>query len=323
MCLQYGQRARTAAAHQAETPETVTVLLPCMLIMEVFGLKRKFGIPDFLIYLFFLIFALIILLPLWMILMISFSSPEGYAASDFHMWSSGFSLDAYKRIFSNSSGILNGFWVSIRVTVMGTALSMVLTSLAGYVLSKKDLPGRNMLFRFVLFTMFFTGGLMPFYTTVRGYGLTDTIFAMFVPTAIQTYYVILMKNYFEGLPDSIEEAAKLDGANDIQILFKIIIPMSIPSFAAISLFYAVYFWNEYFYASLFVSPNDLQPLPVLLRQMIVQNLTLAQMGVQTMATNAEQFKMACIIVSIIPVLIAYPFVQKHFTQGLNIGAVKE
>lgn len=286
-------------------------------------MKEKPTVADFFIYLFFAVFAMLILLPIWMILIISISSPEGYAGSVFHMWSSGFTLDAYKRIFSNSSGILNGFWVSIRVTVMGTALSMILTSLAGYVLSKKDLPGRNMMFRFVLFTMFFSGGLMPFYTTVRGYGLTNTIFVMFVPMAIQTYYVILMKNYFESLPDNIEEAAKLDGANDIQILVRVVIPMSVPSFAAIALFYAVYYWNEYFYASLFVNSNNLQPLPVLLRQMIVQNLTLAQMGVQTMATNAEQFKMACIIVSIIPVLVAYPFVQKYFTQGLNIGAVKE
>lgn len=261
-------------------------------------------------------------IPLWMILIISISSPEGYAESVFHMWSKGFTLEAYKRIFSNSSGILNGFWVSIRVTAMGTALSMLLTSLAGYVLSKKDLPGRKWMFRFVLFTMFFSGGLMPFYITVRNYNLTNTIFAMFVPMAIQTYYVILMKNYFEGLPESIEEAAKLDGANDIQILFKIVIPMSVPSFAAISLFYGVYYWNEYFYSSLFVQKNTLQPLPVLLRQMIVQNLTLAQMGASTLATNAEQFKMACIIVAIIPVLIAYPFVQKYFTKGLNIGGVK-
>lgn len=285
-------------------------------------MKEKFTVADFLIYLFFAIFALLILIPLWMILITSLSSPEGYANSTFHMWSSGFTLDAYKRIFNNSSGILNGFWVSIRVTVMGTILSMFLTSLAGYVLSKKDMPGRKWMFRFVLFTMFFSGGLMPFYTTVRNYNLSNTIFALFVPMAIQTYYVILMKNFFEALPDSVEEAAKLDGANDIQILFKVVIPMSVPSFAAIALFYAVYYWNEYFYASLFVQSNNLQPLPVLLRQMIVQNLTLAQMGASTMATNAEQFKMACIIVAIIPVLIAYPFVQKYFTKGLNIGAVK-
>lgn len=286
-------------------------------------MKKKYTAADFFIYLFFVVFVLLILIPIWMILIVSLSTPEGYSRSAFHLWSDSFTLDAYRRIFNNSSGILRGLWVSIQVTAMGTALSMILTSFAGYVLSKKDLPGRNLFFRFALFTMFFSGGLMPFYTTVRNYGLDDTIFAMFVPMAIQTYYVILMKNYFESLPVSLEESARLDGANDIQILFHIVIPMSKPSFAAISLFYAVYYWNEYFYASLFIRSNDLKSMPVLLRQMIVQNLTLANMGESTMATNAEQFKMACVIVAIIPVLAAYPFVQKYFTQGLNIGAVKE
>ena len=286
-------------------------------------MKRKFTTADFFIHLFFIIFVFLILIPIWMILVVSLSTPEGYARSTFHLWSSSFTLDAYARIFNNSSGILKGFWVSIRVTFLGTILSMLMTSFAGYVLAKKDLPGRGLFFRLALFTMFFSGGLMPFYTTVRNYGLDDTLFAMFVPMAIQTYYVILMKNYFESLPVSLEEAARLDGANDIQILFHVVIPMSIPSFAAISLFYGVYYWNEYFYASLFIRTNDLKSLPVLLRQMIVQNLTLANMGESTMATNAEQFKMACVIVAIIPVLLAYPVVQKYFTQGLNIGAVKE
>ena len=286
-------------------------------------MKRKFTVADFFIYMFFIIFVLLVLIPIWMILIISLSTPEGYSASTFHMWSSGFTLDAYRRIFSNSSGILRGFWVSVQVTAMGTALSMILTSFAGYALAQKDMPGRSFFFQFALFTLFFSGGLMPFYTTVRNYGLDDTVFAMFVPMAIQTYYVILMKNYFESIPASLEESARLDGANDFQVLLHVVIPMSKPCIAAISLFYAVYYWNEYFYASLFIRSNDLKSMPVILRQMIVQNLTLANMGESTMATNAEQFKMACIIVSIIPVLIAYPFVQKYFTQGLNIGAVKE
>jgi putative aldouronate transport system permease protein len=238
------------------------------------------------------------------------------------MWSNGFTLDAYKRALSNTGGILNGLLVSAQVTVFGTITAMVLTCLAGYVLSKKDLPGRKIMFGFVLFTMFFNGGLMPFYITVRNYGLSDTIFAMFIPTAISTFYVILIKNYFEGLPPSLEESARIDGYNDIQILFKIVIPMSTPAFAAIALFYAIFFWNEYFYATLFISVNKLYPLPVLLRQLIVQNLAMAQIGVQTMASNAEQFKMACLIIAIFPIVAVFPFVQRYFTKGLNMGAIK-
>lgn len=285
-------------------------------------MRERFTVADFLIYSFFIIFLLLILVPLWSIVVVSLSTPEGYAQSKFHLWSNGFTLEAYKRALGNTGGILNGLWVSMQVTTYGTITAMILTCLAGYVLSKKTLPGRGFLFVFVLSALFFNGGLMPFFITVRNYGLADSLMAMFIPTAISTYYVILMKNYFESLPSSLEEAAKLDGCNDIQILFRIVIPMSTPAFAAISLFYAIFFWNEYFYATLFISINKLYPLPVLLRQMIVQNLAMAQIGVQTMATNAEQFKMACLVIAIFPIVAVFPFIQKYFAKGLNMGAIK-
>lgn len=285
-------------------------------------MKRRFNLADLLIYIYFIIFASLIIIPIWSIIVISLSTPEGYSLSRFHLWSSGFTLDAYKRALSNTGGIINGLFISVQVTALGTATAMLLTSLAGYALSKKDLPGRKLMFGFVLLTMFFNGGLMPFYITIRNYGLADTLFAMFLPTAISTYYVILIKNYFESLPASLEEAAKIDGYNDIQILFRIVIPMSKPAFAAIALFYAIFFWNEYFYATLFISVNKLYPLPVLLRQMIVQNLAMAQVGIQTMASNAEQFKMACLVIAIIPIVAIFPFIQKYFARGLNLGAVK-
>ena len=285
-------------------------------------MKEKHTIIDILIYIFFILFALSILIPFWTILITSLSTSDGYYASTFHFWSTGFTLNEYKNALSNTGGILNGLWVSVRVTVLGTLLAMFLTCMSGYVLSKKDMPGRNILFNIVLFTMFFSGGLMPFYLTVRNLGLFDSLFAMFIPTAISTFYTILMKNYFQSIPPSLEEVARVEGCNDIQILYKIVIPLSTPAIAAIGLFYGVNFWNEYFYSTLFISSNSLYPLPVILRQMIVQNLAIAQLGQQSVSTNEEQFKMACIIISIIPVICVYPFVQKYFTKGLTMGGVK-
>ncbi|WP_027629102.1 carbohydrate ABC transporter permease [Ruminiclostridium cellobioparum] len=284
--------------------------------------RFKFGIADILIYLVLILFSLAILLPMWHIFVISTSSPDVYLRDTYHLVPKSFSLDEYKRAFSSLGGIINSLFVSIKVTGLGTALSMLLTSMGAYVLSKKGLPGRNFLFKILVFTMFFSGGLVPFYVLVKNLHLDDTIFALTIPLAISTYNLIIMKNYFASLPESLEEAAKIDGYNDVQILFKIIIPVSKPVFAAVSLFYGVAYWNDYFMATLFISSNNMYPLQVVLRQMIIQNLVMAQVGVATVASNPEQFKMACIIIGIIPVLIIYPFVQNSFSKGIMMGAVK-
>lgn len=284
--------------------------------------RFKFGIADILIYLVLILFSLAILLPMWHIFVISTSSPDVYLRDTYHLVPKSFSLDEYKRAFSSLGGIINSLFVSIKVTGLGTALSMLLTSMGAYVLSKKGLPGRNFLFKILVFTMFFSGGLVPFYVLVKNLHLDDTIFALTIPLAISTYNLIIMKNYFASLPESLEEAAKIDGYNDVQILFKIIIPVSKPVFAAVSLFYGVAYWNDYFMATLFISSNNMYPLQVVLRQMIIQNFVMAQVGVATVASNPEQFKMACIIIGIIPVLIIYPFVQNSFSKGIMMGAVK-
>ncbi|NLM09755.1 MAG: carbohydrate ABC transporter permease [Clostridiaceae bacterium] len=285
--------------------------------------RKKFSLASFLIYTFLTFFALIILIPVWHIFVISTSSPTVYITDQYHLIPKSFSLAEYKRAFHSIGGIARALLISVETTVLGTALSMFLTCCGAYTLSKKDLPGRSILFRILVFTMFFSGGLVPFYILVRNLKLNDTILALTLPVAISTYNLIIMKNYFTGLPVSLEESAKIDGYNDIQILYKIIIPISKPVIAAISLFYAVGYWNDYFMATLFISSNKMFPLQIVLRQMIIQNMVLAQVGVQTVGSNPEQFKMACIIIGIIPVLCVYPFVQKYFTKGIMLGAVKE
>lgn len=286
-------------------------------------IKSKFTLIDFLIHAFFVVFALLIFLPIWNIFIVSISTENSFMSSPLHLWTNEITFNEYIRALSDLNGIARSFIVSFEVTALGTILSMILTCLGGYVLSKEDLPGRKFIFNMVLITMFFGGGLLPFYVVVKSIGLTDTIFAMFVPSAISTFYLILMKSYYGAIPPSLEEAAKVDGYNDIQILFRIIIPISTPAFAAIALFYAVGFWNEYFYATLFISTNKLYPMPVVIRQMVIQNQAMTEIGTQTAGKNFEQFKMACIIISLLPIVIAYPFVQKHFTKGVSLGAIKE
>jgi len=285
--------------------------------------RKRFSLASFLIYAFLTVFALIILIPVWHIFVISTSSATVYITDPYHLIPKSFSLAEYKRAFHSIGGIARALLISVETTDLGTALSMFLTCCGAYTLSKKDLPGRTILFRILVFTMFFSGGLVPFYILIRNLKLNDTIFALTLPVAISTYNLIIMKNYFTGLPVSLEESAKIDGYNDIQILYKIIIPISKPVIAAISLFYAVGYWNDYFMATLFISSNKMFPLQIVLRQMIIQNMVLAQVGVQTVGSNPEQFKMACIIIGIIPVLCVYPFVQKYFTKGIMLGAVKE
>jgi putative aldouronate transport system permease protein len=286
-------------------------------------MNKRVSLFDVINYAFLGMFAILVLIPIWHIIVISTSTMEVYVNDSYHMVMKSFSLGEYKRALLDIGGILNSLIVTIKVTLLGTTVSMILTTMGAYVLSKKNLPGGKIIFKLILFTMFFNGGLVPFYILIKKLNFIDTIFALTIPLAISTYNLIIMKNYFHGLPESLEEAAKIDGYNDIQILFKIIIPISKPVIAAISLFYGVAYWNDYFMATLFINSNDMFPLQVVLRQMIIQNLVLAKVGVASTASNPEQFKMACIIIGIIPVLCVYPFIQKYFSKGVMLGAVKE
>lgn len=285
--------------------------------------KSKVNLFDIINYTLLIAFAITIIIPMWNILVISFSTYKSYVSSPYHLIPTSFTLKEYQRAFLSTREMLMSLWASIRITGLGTLISMILTTMGGYALSKNSLPGRKFIFRMIIFTMFFGGGLAPFYILVKKLNLTDTIWALTLPGAISTYNLILMKNYFTTIPPSLEEAAKIDGYNDIQILFKVILPISKPVLAAIALFYAVGYWNDYFNAILFINKQELIPFQLYLRDLIIQNATAAQIGVRTGPTVYEQFKMAVIIIGIIPVVLIYPFVQKYFTKGVLLGAVKE
>lgn len=266
---------------------------------------------------------LLIVVPFWHIFVISISTYKAYLASPYHMWPTEVTLDHYKRALTQTEALVRSLGVSFSVTGIGVVISMLLSTIGGYALSKDDMPGRNVLFFFIVLTMFFSGGLVPFYIVVTKLGLRNSIWSMILPSALSTYNMILMKNYFLSIPDSLEEAARIDGYNDLQILFHVILPVSTPVLAAVSLFYAVDYWNSYFNAYLFISSSKMWPFQMYLRDLTIVNASAARSGATSGPMIMEQFKMAIVFIGIIPVLAVYPFVQRYFAAGVMLGAVKE
>nr|WP_283248480.1 carbohydrate ABC transporter permease [Bacillus sp. FJAT-49711] len=200
---------------------------------------------------------------------------------------------------------------------------MFATTLAAYVLSKKNIPGGRLIMFAIVFTMMFSGGLIPTYIVVRELGITNTIWSMMIPNAIQTYNLIIMRSFFQSIPESLEESAKIDGCSDFGILFRIVIPLSLPVIFTIALFYAVTRWNDFFTAVMYVTNRDIWPLQLFLRSMLIESESSFQSGGDNPLLLGQSIKMATIMITTIPVLMIYPFFQKYFMQGVTLGAVKE
>lgn len=235
-----------------------------------------------------------------------------------------FSWDAYKFVFATKA-LSRSTVNSIIITVCGTAINIFFTSFTAYALSKKFLPGRGILMGMVIFFMLFNPGMIPNFLTVNSLGLLDTWWAVWLPTAISAYNMIIMKNFFQGLPDSIEESAEIDGCNYLQVFLRIVLPISKASFATIILFYAVSHWNSYFTAMLYLNDDKKWPIQVWLRQIIVLSVggwsdkdTLSEYA----KVPQDSVKYAVIVVSTLPIIIVYPFLQKYFAKGALLGSVK-
>jgi putative aldouronate transport system permease protein len=266
------------------------------------------------------IISLITLYPFWDVIVSSVISLEEYVTTNFHLWPRKLNLDSYKFIFGMDE-LWNSYGVTLFITIVGTIINMVLTTLTAYVLSK-NLKGSRVIMFLIVFTMLFSGGMIPLYIVVRKVGIMNTPWALIFPTAIQTWNLILMKNFFYTIPESLEESAKLDGANDMTILMHIVLPLSLPVLATISLFYAVYHWNEYFHAVMFITTKKNWPLQLFLRAMLFENEASTQSGGDDPSLLGMPIKMAAIAVAVIPIMAAYPFFQKYFVKGVLIGAVK-
>lgn len=237
----------------------------------------------------------------------------------------GFSWAAYKAVFQNPN-ILQGYKNTIIVLISSVAVSMFLTCLAAYVLSRKNVLFNGAITFIIMFTMFFSGGMIPTYLLVNNLGLTNTYWALILPTAISTYNMIIMRTGFAAIPESLEESAKIDGANHFTILFKIVIPLAKPTMAVIVLYYAVACWNSWFNAMIYLQKRrDLQPLQLILRGILIENDTSSMQDGnvgQDTESVAETIKYAVIVVATLPILAIYPFLQKYFIKGIMIGAVK-
>ncbi|MCS7459037.1 carbohydrate ABC transporter permease [Paenibacillus doosanensis] len=277
---------------------------------------------DFFNILLLTIVALLMLLPFLHVVMGSFTTAEEMARKPFVLIPTVFTLNAYEYILSTGT-LFKALAVSIGVTVGGTLISMFLTSLMAYGLTRRDLDGRKTVNLMIVFTMLFSGGLIPSFLVVKSMGLVDSYFAMILPSAISAFNLIILRSFFQGLPDGLEESAKIDGCGDFGILFKIVLPLSLPSLATISLFYAVNYWNSYFSAIMYINDASKWPVQVLLRQIVIAASGMAADTNSDFIKPPEQtIKMAVIVVSTLPILIVYPFLQKYFAKGALVGSVK-
>ncbi|WP_257345928.1 carbohydrate ABC transporter permease [Pseudalkalibacillus decolorationis] len=236
-----------------------------------------------------------------------------------------FSLKAYELVFNNAM-IMIGYANTLFYVVVGTAINIFLTSLGAYALSRRNVMLKKPIMMMIVFTMFFSGGLIPTYLLIGDLGMMDTRWALIIPNAMSVWNLIIMRTAFQGIPESLEESARMDGANDFTILFRIILPLSLPVLAVMVLFYAVGHWNSYFSAMIYLRDRDLFPLQLVLREILITNSTdnfITGVGGGDRYPVGETVKYATIIVATLPILLLYPFLQKYFVKGVMIGSIKE
>ena len=268
------------------------------------------------------IFAALCLLPFYYIIVVSFSDPALINTSKLVMWPQGFSLDAYRLTLSQRQFFVS-FWVSVQRTVIGTTLSLAIVSMLSYAISKKYLRGRKIFFIMIIFTMLFSGGMIPTYLVVRYTRIINTIWALIIPNAVNTFNVIVLANFFMAIPDEIEESAKLDGANDITIFAKLIVPISLAALATITLFIAVAHWNSLMDGIIYVHRSSLKPLQVYLTDIVMKS-QMEDFFQDSADRSIPPLTLQCatIFASTFPILVVYPFLQRYFVKGIMIGAVK-
>jgi putative aldouronate transport system permease protein len=291
----------------------------------VFRQKRTRGEQAFNVFNHILLLgiALLCLLPYITIISKSISDNAYVVSGQIGLWPKGFHLNAYQVLLSGSN-FRTAFMNSVYITVLGTLLTVFFTAVVGYAAAKQDLPGRKAINLLYIFTMLFNGGIIPTYLVIKETGLINNLFVLFIPSLVTAFNLIVVRSYFESLPPALEESARIDGAGNLRILFKIILPISLPSLATIAIFSAVGIWNNYMGPLMYLTKKDVQVLPLFL-QNIVSSADGANMestaGMDAIAS--ETFRAAAIVVSTLPILMIYPFLQRFFVQGMTLGAVKQ
>ncbi|MBP3962995.1 carbohydrate ABC transporter permease [Paenibacillus lignilyticus] len=282
-----------------------------------------------LIYLVLIVAGLITLLPMVNVWAISFSEAHEIYKNPMMLWPKSFTLESYKYIF-NTQVLLKAFGITVFVTLVGTFLNLIFTATGAYGLSKTHIPGHRFLLWIVIIPMLFGAGLIPMYILLKNIGLLNSIWVMIIPQLVAPFNLILMRNFFWSIPESLEESARIDGASDMRVLWSIILPLSKPVIATVGLFYAVGHWNDFFSGLFFISDNSKWPLQMVLRSIVI-DFNMLNMGTQNTSTlndssklvvQPENIKAATIIFAIVPILVVYPFLQKYFVKGIMLGSVK-
>jgi len=282
---------------------------------------------DIINYILLAIVLTIVLYPLIFVAVASISNPAAVVKGEVWLLPKEINFTGYEKVFANKE-ILNGYMNTILYTVVGTIVNVGMTILAAYPLSRKDFRGRNIFTALFVFTMFFSGGLIPTYLIVKDLGMTNTMWALIIPNAVAVWNIIIMRTFFQqSIPFEIQESAQIDGCGNFKILLRIILPLSMPILAVMTLFYSVAHWNSFFSALIYLTERDKYPLQLFLREILIQSnmQDMIQTSEESLAKTimeAESIKYALVIVANLPILMLYPFLQRYFVKGMVIGAIK-
>lgn len=273
---------------------------------------------------FMIFFLAIIALPLWNIVALSFNDATDAIKGGIYFWPRQFSLESYYTVFEDPA-IYKAFVISVMKTLIGVVLHTIINALVAYGMSRKDLIGRKVYMQMGVIAMFVNGGMIPTFLLFKSLGLLNNFWVYIIPVLFSFYDMVIMMNFFRGIPYSLEESAMMDGANPLTIFVKIILPLSLPVLATIALFHGVYQWNDYMVANIYVDNRDLYPLQMLLYRIVSENLSPAvATGTNVVRnTTSQSLQLATMVVTTVPVVIIYPFLQKYFIQGMTLGGVKE
>lgn len=285
--------------------------------------RARFQLADAIILLILVLASLSIVLPFVNVIAISFTTPKAYADTPLLLFPKVFTLENYGTLFQDGR-IAIGFRTSFKFILMAMPINLFLTTTIAYGLSRNGYPGRRLILKFVVFTMLFSGGIVPLYLTIKSYGLIGSLWAVALSQGINTFYMIIMLNFFQSLPESLIESAKLDGAGEYIILWKIMLPLSKPVLATVFLYYLVDRWNEWYNAMIMVRDTANTPLQLVLRNIVLESQNLDNIMTESVEifTFSAGIKMGAVVLTVIPVMCIYPFLQKYFTKGIMIGAVK-
>lgn len=286
--------------------------------------RKKFEALDIISFVVLTLLLIVIVLPFYSAFVTSLTSSASYARAPVQFFPHEFTLDSYRYVFENAS-LISGYGNTIFITVIGVVLSMVISLMTAYGLAYKDYPGKKLMFVLVLIPMYFTGGLLPTYLLMKNLNMISSLWGIILLCGVTPFNIIIIKNGIDQLPDELTEAARIDGAGEIYIFVRVLVPLLAPVIATFSLFYAVDYWNEWFWSMLLLTKPDTRTLQIILRTIVASSQDAASGSVASAYDNvafSQGIKMAAVVVAMLPIMLVYPFLQRYFAKGMLVGAVK-